>query len=105
MVQEETPVTETITCPRGAVLDAWSDTEWNDGIQIDQMDELTTLAVQTRNSLYEITVLDGRTGDVLVRGGEFFSVRTPVRLEGSTCGGSMLKRRGVYVGLRMEIVP
>jgi len=105
LVQEETPVTETIACPGGAVLDAWSDTEWNNGVQIDRMDELTTLAVRTTNSLYEITVLDGRTGDVLVRGGEFFSVRTPVRLEGSTCGGSMLKRRGVYVGLRMEIVP
>jgi hypothetical protein len=26
-------------------------------------------------------------------------------LEGSTCGGSILKRRGIYVGLRMEIVP
>src|SRR5215469_15773869 len=105
MVQEETPVTETITCPGGAVLDAWSDMEWNDGVQIDQMEELTTLAVRTTNSLYEITVLDGRTSDVLVRGGELFPVRTTVRLEGSTCGGSILKRRGIYVGLRMEIVP
>ena len=40
-----------------------------------------------------------------MRGGGFFPVRTPVRLEGSTCGGSILKRRGIYVGLRMEIVP
>jgi hypothetical protein len=64
------------------------------------MEELTTLAVRTTNSLYEITILDG-----MVRGGEFFPVRTPVRLEGSTCGGSILKRRGIYVGSRMEIVP
>ena len=105
MVKSEATASETVTCPRGAVLDAWSDTEWNDGVQIDQMEELTTLAVQTRNSLYEITVLDGRTGDVLLRGGEFFPVRTTVRLEGSTCGGSILKRRGIYVGLRMEIIP
>jgi hypothetical protein len=69
------------------------------------MEELTTLAVRTTNSLYEITVLNGHTGEVLVRGGEFFPVRTPVRLEGSTCGGSILKRRGIYVGLRMEIIP
>ena len=54
---------------------------------------------------YEITVLNGHTGEVLVRGGGFFPVRTPVRLEGSTCGGSILKRLGIYVGLRMEIVP
>jgi hypothetical protein len=26
-------------------------------------------------------------------------------LEGSTCGGAILKRRGIYVGSRMEIVP
>jgi len=103
MAMSETTLGETI--PKGAILDAWSDSEWNDGVQIDQMEELTTLAVQTSNSLYEITVLNGHTGEVLVRGGEFFPVRTPVRLEGSTCGGSILKRRGIYVGSRMEIVP
>ena len=95
---------DTISSHRGAILDGWSDSEWSDGVQIDQIEELTTLAVQTSNSLYEITVLNGHTGDVLVRGGEFFPVRTAVRLEGSTCGGSILKRRGIYVGSRMEIV-
>jgi hypothetical protein len=104
-VKSETTVTETISCPSGAILDAWSHSEWNNGVQIDQIEELTTLAVRTTNSLYEITVLDGRTGDVLLRGGEFFPVRTAVRLEGSTCGGSLLKRHGIYVGLRMEIIP
>jgi hypothetical protein len=93
-----------MSCPKGAVLDAWSDSEWN-GIQIDQIEELTTLAVRTTNSLYEVTVLDGHTGEVLIQGGGFFPVRTRVRLEGSTSGGSILKRRGIYVGLRMEIVP
>ncbi len=48
------------------MLDAWSDAEWNNGVQIDKMEELTTLTVRTRNSLYEITVLNGRTGDVLL---------------------------------------
>jgi hypothetical protein len=105
MVKNETTVTETISCPRGTILDGWANPEWSNGVQIDQMEELTTLAVRTTNSLYEITVLNGHTGEVLVRGGEFFPVRTPVRLEGSTCGGSILKRRGIYVGLRMEIIP
>jgi hypothetical protein len=103
--KERNPVTDTIFYPRSAILDAWSDSEWNEGVQIDQIEELTTLAVRTTNSLYEVTVLDGHTGEVLIRGGEFFPERTPVRLEGSTCGGSILKRRGIYVGLRMEIVP
>jgi hypothetical protein len=103
-VKSETTVIDTISSPRGPSLDAWYDSEWNDGVQIDQIEELTTLAVQTTNSVYEITVLNGHTGEVLVRGGAF-PARTPVRLEGSTCGGSILKRRGIYVGLRMEIVP
>jgi hypothetical protein len=98
-------MTDAICSPRDAMLDAWSDSEWNNGVQIDQIEELTTLAVQTSNSLYEVTVLNGQTGEVLVRGGDLFPVRTPVRLEGSTFGGSILKRRGIYVGLRMEIVP
>jgi len=104
-VKSETKVTVTISSPKVGILDAWSDLQWNDGVQIDQIEELTTLAVQTSNTLYEITVLNGHTGEVLVRGGGFFPVRTPVRLEGSTCGGSILKKRGIYVGLRMEIVP
>ena len=98
-------MTETISSPSGATLDAWSGADWNNGVQIEHMGKLTTLAVQTRNSVYEITILNGDTGEVLVRGGEFFPERTPVRLEGSTCGGSILKRRGIYVGLRMELVP
>jgi hypothetical protein len=104
-VKNESTLPKTISCPRAAMLDSWPHSEWNSGVQIDQMEELTTLAVRTTNSLYEITVLNGHTGEVLMRGGEFFPVRTPVRLEGSTCGGSILKRRGIYVGLRMEIVP
>ena len=51
--------------PRAALLDAWSDDEWTNGIQLDQMAELETLAVRTQNSVYEITVLCGRTGEVL----------------------------------------
>jgi len=105
VAMSETTLGETISFPKGSILDAWSDSEWNDGVQIDQMEELTTLAVQTSNTLYEITVLNGHSGEVLLRGGEFFPMRTPVRLEGSTCGGSILKRHGIYVGLRMEIVP
>lgn len=98
-----TPVTQSV--PRGAVLDAWSGSEWDNGLQIDRLGELTTLAVRTARSLYEITILNGNTGDVLVRGGGFFPERTPVQLTGSTFGGSILKRRGIYVGMRLEFVP
>ena len=94
----------TISVPRGAVLSNWSDSAWNDGVQIDRLSELTTLAVRTANSLYEITVLDGPAGDVLVRGGRFFPERTPAKLNGSSFGGSILKWRGIYPGMRLEFV-
>jgi len=98
-------VSDTNLFPRAAILDAWSGAEWDNGVQIDQLEDLTTLAVRTQNSLYEITVLNGHTGEVMVRGGKFFPERTALRLEGSTFGGSILKRRGIYVGLRIEFVP
>ena len=95
-----------ISClPRVALLDAWSDEQWTKGIQIDQMAELETLAVRTQNSVYEITVLCGPTGEVLVRGGKFFPEWTPALLAGSTFGGSFLKMGGIYLGMQMEIAP
>lgn len=97
--------TEISRVPAAAILDRWSKKEWENGVQVEQMAELEQLAVRTGNSVYEITVLNGLTGEVLLRGGDFFPERTAVRLEGSTLGGSILKWRGIYVGLQMEIVP
>ena len=91
--------------PRAAMFDAWSKQEWTNGLQIDDLEDLESLAVRTKNSLYEITILDGRRGEVLVRGGEYFSERTPALLAGSTLGGTFLKRHGIYVGMKMEFVP
>jgi len=52
-----TPRSQIHSAPRGAILSFCSDT-WP-GIQLNRMAELTTLAVRTVNSLYEITILDG----------------------------------------------
>jgi hypothetical protein len=104
-MSKDAPIPDTNSFPRAAILDAWSESEWNNGIHIDQLPELTTLAVRTRNTVYEITILNGHTGDVLVCGGDYFPERTPVRLEGSSFGGSILKRLFICPGLRMEIVP
>jgi hypothetical protein len=88
--------------PAGAILDRWSEKEWDNGVQIDQMEELESLAVRTRNNIYEITILSGRSGEVMVRGGQFFPKFTPAKLCGATLGGSFLKMRGIYVGFRIE---
>jgi hypothetical protein len=92
-----------VSCPIGADLDAWSRHEWSEGVQIDTLQDLETLLVQTLNSTYEIMGLCPRTGEVLVRGGQFFPEYTPARLAGSSLGGSFLKQHGVYVGFSMEL--
>ena len=86
-----------------AILDNWSDDPWTDGVQIDELEDLAKLAVRTRNSLYEITVIEGRSGEIMVRGGRFFEELTPARLSGATLGGCFCKMRGIYIGFRMEI--
>jgi hypothetical protein len=98
------PRSQIYSVPRGAILSFCSDNDWP-GVQIDRMAELTTLAVRTANSLYEITILDGSAGEVLVRGGHYFPERTPATLSGSSFGGSFLKWRWISPGMRLEFVP
>ena len=90
--------------PRGGVLSSWSECQFNGGVQIEQLPELTSLAVRTANSLYEITIINGSSGEVLVRGGKFFPERTPARLNGSSFRGAILKWRGIYPGMALEFV-
>jgi hypothetical protein len=89
--------------PAGAILDNWSKDPWKNGVQVDGMEDMEKLVIQTRNSLYEIIIIDGRSGEILVRGGQFFPELTPARLAGATLGGSFCKMRGIYTGFRMEI--
>jgi hypothetical protein len=89
--------------PAGAALDNRSKDPWKNGVQVDRMEDMEKLVIQTRNSLYEIITIDGRSGGIPVRGGQFFSELTPARLTGATLGGSFCKMRGIYAGFRMEI--
>jgi hypothetical protein len=86
----------------GALLDSWTQHDWTNGIQIDELPELEWLSVRTRNSTYQIVVTTPSTGEILVRGGARFPAFTPARLCGSSAGGSVLKRFGVYPGFRLE---
>ena len=88
--------------PAGANLETWSNDAWDNGVQIDRLEDMQRLQVWTCNSLYEITVIDGRGGEVLLRGGQFFPEMTPAHLAGATLGGSFCRMRGIYCGFRME---
>ena len=88
---------------RAAPLDSWNEHEWTDGVQIDELRPLDHLRVRTRNSTYEIVVTAPYTGDVLVRGGARFPTYTRARVSGSTVGGTVVKRAGVYPAFRLEL--
>ena len=88
--------------PAAGVLDNWSEEPWTNGVQVDSMEDMEKLFIQTRNTLYEIIIIDGPSGEVLVRGGQFFPELTPAHLAGATLGGSFCKMRGIYAGFRME---
>ncbi|HET9217296.1 MAG TPA: hypothetical protein VFR18_09975 [Terriglobia bacterium] len=87
-----------------ADLQTWSDAVWRDGIQIDHVDDLETVVVETQNSTYDITIIDGIEGEVMVRGGQFFPQLTPAHLSGASMRGSFLKLRGIYLGFCMEFL-
>jgi len=93
----------TAVIPATCNLETWSTLPWSDGLQLTALHPLETLEVRTKNTVYEITVMDPRCGDVLVRGGSFFPVYTRVRLAGASLAGSFLKLLGIYVGFSMEI--
>jgi hypothetical protein len=88
--------------PRRRLLSAWSSHDWCGGICVDDLSPLERLVVRTSNSTYEIVLVAPKRAEVLVRGGAFFPVFTPVRLAGSSLGGSFLKLRSVHVGFRLE---
>lgn len=90
-------------CSASALLDTWSSHDWTEGVQLESLPDMETLSLRTENSTYEITVISGRTGDILIRGGRFFPEFTPARLAGSSLGGSFLKLRGIYVGFNLEV--
>ena len=93
----------TVRCAASALLETWSSHDWAKGVQLEQIQDMETLTVTTENSTYEITVISGSSGEILIRGGRFFPEFKSARLAGSSLGGSFLKLRGVYVGFSLEV--
>jgi hypothetical protein len=87
-----------------AILDTWVSRAWTDGLQLESLPDFCEITVQTRNTLYEITVIDGPAREVTIRGGRFFADKTAARIAGSSLGGSFLKVGGIYAGFNLEIV-
>ena len=73
-------------------------------IHIDSCAELETIVVKTRSSVYELVVLRGDGGDVLLRGGRHFKEFRRVMFLGSTAEGGSLEPRTIDIGLRMRFI-
>jgi hypothetical protein len=89
--------------PRRCTLDGFVEAVSKaQGVALSHVDALSTLVVQTENSVYRITVLRPHAREVVVQGGAFFPLQTKACLAGSSFGGSCLKLGWVGIGLRME---
>ena len=62
------------------------------------------ILVTTRSSVYELVVLRGDRGDVLVRGGRHFTEVTPALFLGSIAADGSLERHTIGIGLRLKFV-
>ncbi len=89
--------------PRHRTLDGFVEAVSRaDGIGLSEVDALATLVVRTDNSVYQITILQAYTREVIVKGGVFFPTHTRACLSGSSRGGGCLKVGWVGIGLHME---
>src|SRR6266508_3715945 len=92
------------TAPRYCDLDGVTEiSPLLEGVTLTALEACDTIHVRTRNSDYEIFLLDPKSGRALVRGGEYFAEPVEATVSGSTFGGCMLKAGWLGVGLRMEI--
>jgi len=73
-------------------------------IHVDSCAAQETILITTRSSVYEVVVLRGDRGEVLVRGGKHFTEATPVLFPGSIAADGSLEPHTIGVGLRMQLI-
>ena len=71
---------------------------------IDSCAAKDTIVITTRSNIYELVVLRGDRGDVLVRGGRHFTEVTAVLFLGSLTDDGSVERHTIRLGLRMKFV-
>jgi hypothetical protein len=74
-----------------------------DSIALAACRDFDRILVKTRHSVYELIVLSGERGDVMLRGGVFGEEFQRGRVTGSTLGGSAVQLRAIRVGRFLEL--
>jgi hypothetical protein len=72
-----------------------------DGIDITKLPPKTKIIVDTKNSIYDIIVVDGK--NIICKGGTHMPQPVTAHLNGSTWGGSALWLGWINFMMRMEI--
>lgn len=75
-----------------------------DCVELDSCPELEWIVVTTSRSTYDVVVLSGHTGAVMVRGGSLFPEFRRAIITGSLSGGIAVKLRTIAVGLNLEFL-
>ena len=88
--------------PWPALSEFVSETPANEGVQIDELSPGTKVRVQTRNSEYWLTVLEGGHRRVLLQGGILPTV-SEARLEGATEGRAVVRSGWIEVNRSLEL--
>ena len=73
-------------------------------VELDSCPELEWITVKTSRSTYDVVVLSGDTGAVMVRGGSLFPEFRRATITGSLFGGIAVKLRTIAVGLNLEFL-
>lgn len=96
------PLVDRTVATEAATLDGFAAATSGPGVSLRQLEPLTELTVQTRNTAYRIVI--SHEADIVIQGGTFFPDPTRAHVEGASIGGNLLKIGWIGVGLRMEIV-
>lgn len=92
------------TIPRSCSLDVTAEmSPALKGVILGTLEACDMIEARTRNTVYEIFLLDPKSGRALVRGGKHFAEPVEAIVSGSNFGGCMIKVGWLGVGLRMEI--
>ena len=75
-----------------------------DCVELDSCPELEWITVKTSRSTYDIVVLSGDSGAVMVRGGSLFPEFRSATITGSLFNGIAVKLRTIAVGLNLEFL-
>lgn len=74
------------------------------GVELDSCLELDWITVKTSRSTYDIVVLSGDTGAVMVRGGGLFPEFRSATITGWLFDGIAVRLRTIVVGLNLEFL-